>query len=128
MSTASRDLIERHWRLANARDWAGFAELLHPALQYEVPQTREYIEGADGYVEMFRTWPGDWRATVKQLVAEPHQAVSVIDFQVGGEHMTGITVFVVAGGRIAAVTDYWPDPYDPPPRTTPVLKRRAAAP
>lgn len=122
-----RETIQAHWRHANGRDWDAFARLLDPGLRYEVPQTREYIDAGEGYVEMFRTWPGDWRATIRRLVCDEDQAVCVIDFEVGGEVMTGISCFELRAGRIVAVTDYWPEPYDPPPRATPWLKRHPEA-
>lgn len=124
MSEQTRALILAHWRLANARDWSRFSQLLHPSLLYEVPQTREYIDGGPGYLEMFRTWPGDWHATIKHLVCEESQAVCVIDFAVGADVMTGISVFAVDRGLITGVVDYWPDPYEPPARATPHMKRR----
>jgi hypothetical protein len=123
MSEATRALILRHWEAANQRRWDEFSRLLHPELRYEVPQTREYADSGHGYLEMFRTWPGDWTAGIRQLVCEASRAVSVIDFSVGDEVMTGVSIFEVSGGLITKVTDYWPEPYDPPPRQTPLLKR-----
>lgn len=117
MSADTRHLIETHWRSANARDWATFEPLLDAQeFHYDVPQTRECIKSAAGYLDMFRTWPGAWRATVKHLVCEADKAVCVIDFAVGDEVMTGISIFELADGRIRRVTDYWPSPYEPPPR------------
>jgi len=58
MSSTIRTSIEAHWNLSNTRSWDQFAALLHPDLRYECPQTREYIDGALGYLELFRTWPG----------------------------------------------------------------------
>ena len=127
MSKSTKALIESHWRFANARDWTSFAALLSPALRYEIPQTREYIDSGEGYLDMFRTWPGEWVATIRTLVCEPSQSVCIIDFAVDGEVMTGISVFEVHDGLITAVTDYWPAPYDPPPRHTTHLKRRPAS-
>jgi SnoaL-like domain len=124
MSEQTRALIHAHWRLANNREWSQFGQLLDPALLYEVPQTREYIEGGHGYLEMFRTWPGDWQASIKHLVCEEAKAVCVIDFAIGNESMTGISIFEVKGGLITGVTDYWPESYEPPPRATPFMKRR----
>ena len=122
-STNLADLIHRHWVLANARDWDGFARLLHPGLVYEVPQTRERSVGAEGYLDLFRTWPQPWRANVQRLVADGRTAVCQIDFVAGDEHMTGIGFFDVEEGLITRVTDWWPEPYDPPPRLTPHLVR-----
>jgi hypothetical protein len=124
MPMPMRELIELHWKLANERRWLDFAELLAPNLNYEVPQTREYTESAEGYLQMFVTWPGDWTAMIRTLVCEQHQAVCIIDFKVGDEVMTGISVFVVNAGRISRVTDFWPAPYEPPARMTSLLKRR----
>lgn len=125
MSQAIQTLIENHWSTANARDWVAFAELLQANLRYEVPQTREYIDGAAGYLEMFRTWPGDWHARIQKLVCDHTSAVCVIDFVIGDTTETGISVFEVSAGRLSKVTDYWPAPYDPPKRETAHLKRSA---
>lgn len=122
----TRETIQAHWAHANARRWAEFAALLHPDMAYECPQTREYAEGAVGYLEVFRTWPGDWVAEILQLICDTDRAVSVIEFRVGQERMTGISIFELAGGLITRVTDHWPEPYEPPPRATPLLRRRAA--
>ncbi|MBI5276889.1 MAG: GNAT family N-acetyltransferase [Burkholderiales bacterium] len=124
MADDPRTRIESHWQAANRRDWTTFEALLHPQLQYEVPQTREYIEGAAGYVDMFRTWPGDWQAQVRSLLVDGDDAATTIDFRSHGESMTGITFFRLEGGRIRGVTDYWPGPYEPPMRSTPHMKRR----
>ena len=43
-----------------------------------------------------------------------------------GRVMTGITVFSVAQDKIALVTDYWPEPYEPPQRVSSFLKRRVS--
>lgn len=123
MSEAAKAIVLRHWELANARRWQEFEALLDPQLRYEVPQTREYIDTGAGYLDMFRTWPGLWTAEITQLICEPTKAVSVIEFKVGSESMTGISIFGFNGHRICAVTDYWPEPYDPPVRLTPHLKR-----
>ena len=133
MSESTRALILKHWALANARQWDEFARLLSPVVRYEVPQTREYIDSKGGYLEMFKTWPGDWRATVKSLICEEAQAVSIIEFTIESESeagtesevMTGISVFHIENGLISQVTDYWPEPYEPPPRATSAFKRRA---
>ena len=126
MPEQTRATILQHWELANARNWSEFKKLLADDLTYEVPQTREYIDSGNGYFEMFRTWPGDWRATIQHLVCEGDRAICVIDFDVGEDKMTGISIFELRSGRLAKVTDYWPAPYEPPVRETPHMKRRPA--
>ena len=93
MHTSTRAIIEAHWNSANARDWFRFETLLDPALQYEVPQTREYVEGGAGYLDMFRTWPGAWTVQIRTLICEAERGVCVIDFIVGNDVTTGISIF-----------------------------------
>jgi SnoaL-like domain len=118
-----RETVQRFWLTANARDWPAFAALLHPEMDYLVPQTRERARGRDAFVEVFRTWPGDWQARITTLVADEAGAATVIDFVVGGEASTGISFFEFTDGLVARVTDHWPEPYDPPPRASAHLKR-----
>jgi SnoaL-like domain len=124
MSEVTRKAVEAHWHHANARNWVDFEALLSPELQYEVPQTREYIESGAGYLDMFRTWPGAWRAVVKHLVAEDRKAICIVDFIVENEATTGISIFEVQDGKFVKVTDYWPEPYEPPHRSSKHMKRR----
>jgi SnoaL-like domain len=124
MSDATRALIQRHWALANQRNWPAFAELLAPGLRYDVPQTREFIDGAQGYLDLFATWPGDWRVEIQDLICEGRAAVCRIAFIADGELMTGISYFTLdAAGKIERVVDYWPAPYEPPPRTSRFMQR-----
>jgi hypothetical protein len=124
MSEKTRSLIVQHWKLANERRWNEFGQLLHPELLYAVPQTREYIESGAGYLDLFSTWPGVWTAAIRHLVCEESKAICIIDFAVGPETMTGISIFELKGGVISRVTDYWPEPYEPPRRATAHMKRR----
>ena len=75
---------------------------------------------------MFRTWPGNWKAEVQDLVCEEAKAISIIEFKVGTEVMTGITAFSVVQNKIALVTDYWPEPYEPPQRLSSFFKRHSS--
>jgi hypothetical protein len=125
MSARTRKLIESHWEHANARLWPEFSRLIHSELRYEVPQTREYIDSGAGYIELFKTWSGDWRAVIRELVCEDAKAVCVIDFITGAKIETGISVIELRDELICAITEYWPEPYEPPLRATTHLKRRA---
>ncbi|MDX3522573.1 nuclear transport factor 2 family protein [Streptomyces scabiei] len=110
-----RRTVERFWTAAEGRDWAAFAGTLAEDVVYELPQTRERIRGRDRYVEFNREYPGDWHARIERIVAEPGQVVSRVHVTVGLEEMYAISFFTGDGdGRIAAVTDFWPEPYEPP--------------
>ncbi|MEU1557567.1 nuclear transport factor 2 family protein [Streptomyces scabiei] len=110
-----RRTVERFWAAAESRDWAAFAGTLAEDVVYELPQTRERIRGRERYVEFNREYPGDWHARIERIVAEPGQVVSRVHVTVGLEEMYAVSFFTGDGdGRIAAVTDFWPEPYEPP--------------
>ncbi|WP_328880254.1 nuclear transport factor 2 family protein [Streptomyces sp. NBC_00299] len=113
--TDLRRTVERFWATAAAREWDAFAETLAEDVVYTLPQTRERIGGRERYVQFNREYPGDWRLRVERVVAEPEQVVTWTHFTVGLEQMYGISFFTGDGsGRISTVTDFWPEPYEPP--------------
>lgn len=118
--TSSNDLrktVEAFWATAEARDWAGFADTLAEDVVYTLPQTRERIRGRDTFVRFNREYPGDWHLRIERMVAEPGQVVTWIHFTVGPglEEMYGISFFTGdAQGRVLTMTDFWPEPYEPP--------------
>ncbi|PAZ13874.1 hypothetical protein CLM62_20485 [Streptomyces sp. SA15] len=113
--TDLRKTVETFWATAQARDWDAFADTLAEDVVYTLPQTRERIVGRERYVRFNREYPGDWRLRVERIVAEPEQVVSWGLFTVELEEMYGISFFTGDdSGRISAVTDFWPEPYEPP--------------
>ncbi|MEU0780555.1 nuclear transport factor 2 family protein [Streptomyces sp. NPDC006173] len=113
--TDLRTTVESYWAAADVRDWDAFAGLLAEDVVYTLPQTRERISGRERYVAFNREYPGDWRVRIERIVAEPGHAVSWIVLTVGLEETQAVTFFGADGdGRITTVTDFWPEPYEPP--------------
>ncbi|MFC9913811.1 nuclear transport factor 2 family protein [Streptomyces sp. NPDC127197] len=113
--TDPRKTVERFWATAEARDWDAFAETLAEDVVYTLPQTREKISGRDRFVQFYKEYPGDWHLRTERLVAEPDHVVSWIHATVGPEEMYAISFFTFTGdGRIDSITDFWPEPYEPP--------------
>lgn len=111
-----RRVIADYWAAADARDWAAFGSLLADDLVYEVPQTRERIRGRATYVRFNADYPGDWHIVVQRVIASDGEAVSWIDFIAGGTAQIGITFFRLdVSGSICSISDFWPEPYTPPP-------------
>ena len=108
--------IRRFWQTTEARDWEGLAEVLAPAMVYEMEQTRERIHGRDGVPALLRrSTPATGTSTVRRVVADADGGVSVVDFRIGDEQLAGITFFTWDDtGLIARVEDVWPEPYEPP--------------
>lgn len=111
----ARTVIERYWAAAEHRDWNTFGALLAPDVVYEIPQTRERVRGREAYVRFNAEYPGDWRVTVERVVAEERRGVSWTSFTVDGRTETGLCFFTLDDdGLIDTVTDFWPEPYEPP--------------
>ncbi len=107
--------ITRFYAALEARDWAGVAAELDKDVSYEVPQTRERVRGRDTYVRFNAEYPGDWHLEVLAVHEDDSGGAAEVAFHLGSEQMVNVAFFRLAGGRIAAIHDYWPEPYDPPP-------------
>jgi predicted ester cyclase len=113
---SAHEVVAAYWAAAEARDWDTFGELIAEDVVYEMAQTGERVRGRDAYVRFNRDgFPGDWHLAVRRIVAEGSAAASWIDFSEEGVTETGLCFFELdADGRIARVSDAWPQPYEPP--------------
>ncbi|WP_381795536.1 nuclear transport factor 2 family protein [Streptomyces niveus] len=112
-----RETVETYWAAADARDWTAFAGTLAAEVVYDLPQTRERIRGKEAFLRFNVEYPGDWRVRTERVVADPDagQVVTWLHVRVGGEEMQAVSFFTGDGdGRIAEITDFWPEPYEPP--------------
>lgn len=114
--TAFADRMER-------RDWEAFAEVLHPEVVYELPQTRERIRGRDNYVTFNREYPGDWHVEPLVILGDDHDGALLFRWRLGDEESQAVAFFEVADGLVTKVTDFWPEPYDPPPGREHLVER-----
>ena len=105
------------------REWAGFGELLHPDVVYEIPQTRERIRGRDRYVTFNAEFPGDWHIEPQVVLGDGHDGSLLFRWTLDGETALAVAFFEVADGLITKVTDFWPDPYEPPPGREHLVER-----
>lgn len=119
-ASAARAYVET----MDARDWAAWTPLLHEDVVYELPQTRERIRGRDGLLAFNTAYPGDWRLTADVVVADEDGAAVRMGWR-DGDQSGEAQVFLELGpdGRITKVTDFWPEPYDPPERVEGPLER-----
>ncbi len=107
-------MVRRYLQTMSARDWDGFGELLSEDVCYEMPQTRELIAGREKFVSFNREYPGEWRFAVSRLIADGSTAAGSMNVTVGDAELVGLAFFELQGGLITRVTDFWPEPYEPP--------------
>ncbi len=122
--TDARDAVSRFWSTCEARDWTAFGQLLADDVVYEAPQTRERVRGREAYVRFNAEYPGDWRIVVERAVGDDRHAATWIRFQVDDKEQPGLCFFDLdERGLIAHLTDFWPEPYEPPPGREHLVER-----
>jgi RimJ/RimL family protein N-acetyltransferase/ketosteroid isomerase-like protein len=100
---------------AERRGWEAFAALLAEDVVYEMPQTRERIRGKRPFLRFNMEYPGDWHLKVRRIVADGRHAAAWLDTRVGDEQQDACVWFEFSDeGLISRVTDFWPEPYEPP--------------
>ena len=120
---SSHQKIETYFQTANARDWTGFAGVLHPGVVYEVPQTQGRVRGREAYLDFNITFPGDWTLEIVRVIADDLRAAAEIILRLDGQNMAALVFFEFADGLIARITDYWPENYEPPVRMSKFVER-----
>lgn len=113
--TAARDLVAAFADRLERRDWAALREVLHPDVLYEIPQTRERIRGRDRYVTFNAEYPGDWHVDPEVVLGDDRDGCLLFRWRSGGDDALAVAFFEVEDGLITKVTDFWPEPYEPPP-------------
>lgn len=120
----AHEIAEQFVGLLDARDWSAWTALMHDDVVYEIPQTRERIRGRDRYLRFNQEYPGDWHLAPKVVVGEGDHAAVWFEWRVDGEPPADAQVFFeLRDGLITRVTDFWPDPYDPPPGREHLVER-----
>ncbi len=123
--TGAHEVVAAYWATAEARDWETFGALLADDVVYRGPQTREQVRGRDAYIRFnAEGFAYDWHLTVQRIVGEGQHAASWIEFTGPDGTQPGLCFFDLADdGKIAAITDFWPDPYDLPATRTHLVER-----
>ena len=116
--------VVAYWSACAARDWAAFGALLTDDVVYDLPQTRERIHGRANYLRFNAEYPGDWRLTLERAVGEGRHAATWTTFVVDGVTQPALSFFELTdAGLISRVTDFWPEPYAPPPGREHLVER-----
>ena len=112
-------MLAELWTLIDSRQWDRIFDLLDPAMQVRWVHTGEVIDAAR-YVELNRTYPGRWRASVEDVIGEGDRAVSrtyVTDGAVG--HWVA-SFATTRSGQITELVEVWTEAgQDPPPSRSP---------
>jgi ketosteroid isomerase-like protein len=110
-------LVRTFWQAFDVADFDAAAKLMIPDVVVMWPCTGEVFHGRDNFLAVQKHYPGRWRIAVGRVVVAPEVVVSVVKVTPeGGDkpsfHATSF--FELAGGKIAAITEYWATDEDPP--------------
>ncbi|MEU4678281.1 nuclear transport factor 2 family protein [Micromonospora sp. NPDC023737] len=120
------DTVMAYWNACESRDWARMVMLLADDMVYHLPQTRERIRGRAAFLQFNREYPGGWHLSVTRVTGAGRQAASWITVTVDGEEQPAVSFFDLdEAGRISVITEFWPEPYEPPAGREHLVERYA---
>ena len=108
------ETAQKYVTALDRRDWVGLAALLSEDVEYLVAQTGERVLGRANVVSFNRRFPGNWSLQLVRSVGNAGRTALEMDFTDAGETQRAVVWLEHPAGVIAHITDYWPDPYDPP--------------
>jgi ketosteroid isomerase-like protein len=123
--TTAHEVVTAYWAAAEARDWDAFGALLADDVIYRGPQAREQVRGRAPYIRFnVEGFTYDWHLTVQRIVGEGQHAASWIELTGPEGTQPGLCFFdLTDDGKIARITDFWPDPYELPASRAHLVER-----
>ncbi|HOI43573.1 MAG TPA: nuclear transport factor 2 family protein [Elusimicrobiales bacterium] len=111
--TATEKIVREFWRLMGTNDFYSASAVLAPDFVLDWPQSGERIRGPENFADVNSEYPshGPWKFGINSLVAGPDSAVTDVSVTDGVVHARAITFFTVEKGKIARITEFWPDPF-----------------
>ncbi len=125
MSAGTRDLVERYWATMNRNEFHAVGDLLHDDFVLDYPQSGERIRGRENNAKLNAEYPsaGPWHFTVDRVLVNGDTAVTDVEVHGATVEARVISFFEVRDGLIWRMTEYWPDPFDPPASRAHLVER-----
>ncbi len=111
-----KEVVEAFWSTMNTNDFHAAARHLTETYICHWPQSGETIHGPANFAALNTAYPtnGRWVFEIERLMAEGPLAVAdVLVSDSAGTDARVISFATTEGNRIAAHTEYWPDPFAP---------------
>lgn len=112
-TVSAEEVVREFWRLMATNDFHAVRAVLADDFVMEWPQSQERIRGGENYARMNAEYPTDsrWRFRINRLVAAADAVVTQVSVTDGTQSAEPISFFTVAGGKIARLVEYWPEPF-----------------
>lgn len=120
------DIVHEFWERMQSNNFGWASQLLSDDFVLDWPQSGERIRGRAAFAAVNEEYPshGRWEFCVHRVVGNDDEAVSDVSVTDGVQRARAISFFAVRDGRIAAMSEFWPEPYDPPPGRSHLIERR----
>jgi ketosteroid isomerase-like protein len=112
----NRRVVVQLWQQFDAGNFE-VGELLHDDFVCEWPQSRERMVGRANYIAVNAHYPRRVRIEIQRAVAEGSMVVTEIAARDVADPTLidrAVSFFELRDGKIAHLTEYWPDPYEAP--------------
>lgn len=105
-------VVEALWAAFDRFEFAAVAPLLHDEFVCEYPQSGEVMRGRDNFIAMNQHYPGQWRCTIQQIIADGDRVVTETEVRDGDQSFTALSFFTLKDNQIIHLREYWPDPME----------------
>ncbi len=112
-SVSPESVVREFWRLMGTNDFDSVKAVLAEQFVVEWPQSNERIRGAASFARMNAEYPtaGRWTFRINRLVAAQDTVVTQVSVSDGTQSAEPVSFFTVVDGKIAQLTEYWPEPF-----------------
>lgn len=97
------------WERLPSRDWEGVAELLHPDVVVDWPNTAERMRGRDNDLAVQRAFGEGWHVQVPRIVDGGETVVSEVRVEREDERYFAVSFFELDEGSVVRAVEYWSD-------------------
>lgn len=111
-----KEVVLAYWQAMRSNDFAAASLWLADDITIDWPQSRERIRGRANFIAINAAYPaqGPWTFVLNRVLGQGDEVVTDVTVSDGAMTARALTFHRVAGGRIAAQIEYWPDEYPAP--------------
>ena len=114
MTAAAEDLVRALWQAFDDVRIEDVRPLLAEDFVAEWPQTAERIVGPGNFIALNTNYPGKWRCTLLDLLANGDRVVTQVRISDGDQALFALSFFTIEGGRISHAREYFADVMESP--------------
>lgn len=120
---ATKALVRAFWATMDARRYHDLVPFFQPDARIALALSGERFTSPEAYAATNAAYPERWRTVLRTVHADGDRAIALVDVYRADlrvpDRFLCIACLDIADGRIATLTEYWPDPEAPAPWRAP---------